>query len=78
MSDVRIYMKKNQNAWDAQHPTIFDNSGKGWFYWEDNVAINRNLSEKQQRGFTYLCKQCIHHTEQSIITDPEWELVGEL
>jgi hypothetical protein len=77
MSYVRIYMLKDQNAWLSEHPIIYDNSGKGWFYDEDRVCTGRGDWEKGQ-SWTYLSKDCRHHSEKTTKADPEWELVAEL
>lgn len=77
MSEVRIYMKRDPSGYLAEHPMVFDNTGKGWFYYEDNVEIWRGDWSKGQ-SWVYLSKECIHHTEAKVREDNEWELVGEL
>lgn len=73
---VRIYMNKRDDAYLAEHPYIYDDSGAGWFYGEDNVAIRRG----EKAGY-YWCKLSpgdVYYGEESIIMDPNFMLVATL
>lgn len=69
MSEVRIYMRRGDSD-----PILFDNSGRGWFYIEDDIA--REHGEDWQL-WVRLTKDCFDHKEQDAI-NRGWKKVGEL